>query len=98
MTSPHVTLHALDRAAQRWGVSPSEAAEAAIRQVIAEGEIRVSERGLRFVLPVAEGLARVAHVSGERVVTVSTQAKGNRATRRKRERLKRRREQERGAQ
>ncbi|WP_345466293.1 hypothetical protein [Deinococcus carri] len=86
--TPTVTLHALDRAAQRWGIAPSEAAEAAIRQVLAEGEIKPGENCLKFMLSVADGLVRVAHVCDGSVVTVSTQVRGSRGAKRRKKQRK----------
>ena len=60
-----ITRHALQRARLRWGVPSDEAADAAIRFVLATGEVEHHPDSITFTSG-----HRVVRVRGETVVTV----------------------------
>ncbi|UQN10305.1 hypothetical protein [Deinococcus sp. QL22] len=96
MTAPQtwrVTEHAVAQAMQRWHVSPSEAAEAAIHEVLRDGQLQFrSEDQFEIRLAVTPDSMRVVRCVGGVVVTaVMSRSRGAENRRRKAQRKRKKR-------
>jgi hypothetical protein len=88
-----VTEHAAFEAMHRWNVSPSEAAEAAIHEVLHKGHLLFrSETQFEIRLAGTSEFMRVVHCVGETVVTaVMSHSRGYQNPKRKAQRKRKKR-------
>jgi len=70
---PEVSLHAIQRVSDRWGVHEPAVAEWLVRETVRLGEIKVAANGsLHFIHKLPMGFTRVAIVEKNVVVTVTS--------------------------